>query len=551
MNTKLLHQNMSFRAKLIIVFLVLVLFCISVWGNLDKSAMLFIETAIDSNVKSLEKVSILKTLLGIIDTTKIPFLSGSGKNMDTILGKTERYLVISGGMLMLELVVSKIASVFAVKCVPLLVTIWFLMRKNMVLPFRILVITLLISPGLSIFSNTIHVISKEASIDINTSIHHRLEDIEAEIQKEKNKLNARLKDKENKWNKRIAERKTKLGKDIARLEEKIVVGATKLESKFELGIDEVKIFLTKGEKLIRGDLIQMSITSLIKILFLLVLLPLLFWGALYRLFKQLYSPENDQRRSFNILILLILSFCLIRCNQASPTHIKEEVTSKAVQKKHIPPTVVESDFSSAHLKSYHQGIDVSHFNGRINWRRVKRAGISFAYAKATQGTEFKDPYFHFNWIHTQRVGLHRGAYHFYDPKADPKIQAENFCEMVGELEESDLVPMLDLEGNNIGGLSERNYQKNVLLWLDLVEEKLGKRPMIYTNHPFANEHLNNEEFADYYLWIAEYDAYAPKTPDTWHKSGPLIWQYSPSGKIDGIRGRVDQDAMISNINKLQ
>ena len=549
---------MSFRAKLIIVSLVLILFCISVWGNLDKSAILFIESAIDSNVKSLEKVSILKTLLGIIDTTKIPFLSGSGKNMDTILGKTEHYLVISGGMLMLELVVAKIASVFAVKCIPLLVTAWFLVRKNIVLPFRILVITLLISPGLSLFSNSIHVISKEASIDINTSIHNRLEQIESEIQKEKNKLNARLKAKENKWNKRIAERKTKLGKDIARLEEKIVVGATKLESKFELGIDEIKIFLTKGEKLIRGDLIQMSITSLIKILFLLVLLPLLFWGALYRLFKQLYSTQNDQRRSINILILLILSFCLIRCNQVTSrvedkvdSLVEEKTASKVVPKKHTPPTKVESDFTNTHLKDYHQGIDVSHFNGRINWRRVKRAGISFAYAKATQGTGFKDPYFHFNWIHTKREGIHRGAYHFYDPKAHPKAQAENFCRMVEELEKDDLVPMLDLEGDNIGGLSVRNYQKNVLFWLDFVEKKFGKKPIIYTNHPFANQYLDNDEFANYHLWIAEYDAYAPKTPETWLRSGPLIWQYSPSGKVDGIRGRVDQDAMISDIDKLK
>ena len=550
MSTLVLHKSMSFRAKLIVVLLVVILFSISHWGHLDKSAMLFIQSAIDSNVKSLEKVSILKTLLGIIDTTKIPFLSGSGKNMDTILGKTERYLVISGGMLMLELVVAKISSVFAVKCIPLFLSLWFLIRKKMIIPLRILVISLLITPGLSIFSNCIHLISKEASIDINTSIHKRLEIIEGEIQKEKNKLNARLRAKENKWNKRIAERKTKLGKDIARLEEKIVVGATKLESKFELGIDEIKIFLTQGEKLIRGDLIQMSVTSLIRILFLLVLLPLLFWGVLYKLVQQLSSQQNDQRRSINILLVLIVSFCLIRCNQTQ-SDITEVIDHKKEVKTHIPPTVVESNFSTTHLKDYHQGVDVSHFNGRINWHRVKKSGINFGYAKATQGVDFKDPYFHFNWIHMRRHDVYRGAYHFYDPKAKPELQAENFCDMVSELDRDDLVPMLDLEGNTIGGLSIRDYQKNVLTWLEIVEKKLGKKPIIYTNHPFANSYLENQEFTNYYLWIAEYDAYAPKTPETWHESGPLLWQYSPSGEVDGIRGRVDRDVMISNIKKIQ
>jgi len=542
-------QNMSLRAKFVIVLLVMILFFISLWGGLDTASVTFIQLAINSNLASLEKVSVLKILLAIIDSSHIPFLSGSSDNFNSILGKVEQYLAISGGMLMLQLIVAKISSTIIVKCIPLLLSLWFFMRKNTVLPLRILVISLIITPGLSIYSNGIQLITQAASMNVNTSVNDKLTFIESEIQKEKNKLDQRLRLKENKWNKKEKSKKTKVGKEIAKIEEKIVMTESKLVSKFELGADEIKLFLIKGGDLLRSGLIQESVSSMIKIIFLFGLLPLLFWSAIYRLYNTLHSKLNDQRKSINILTLLLGSYFIISCAKNDPP-AQNNITD-SVKINHVAPTKLETSFNTTNLKNYTQGIDVSHFNGKIDWSKVKEAGISFGYAKATQGTGFKDPYFHLNWINMGTAKISRGAYHFYDPKADPNTQATLFCEMVGELEESDLVPMLDLEGSNIGGLSVRDYQKNIVLWLETVEKILKKRPIIYTDNPFANEYLNSSEFSKYYLWIAEYETYAPKTPDAWSNSGPLIWQYSSKGKVEGINGVVDRDVMISEIDKIQ
>lgn len=193
-----------------------------------------------------------------------------------------------------------------------------------------------------------------------------------------------------------------------------------------------------------------------------------------------------------------------------------------------------------------RGIDVSHFNGDINWNEVKASGISFSYAKATEGTDFNDPKFKENWVNMKATEVKRGPYHFYDPKARPRQQADFFIKAVGSLEEGDMPPMLDLEGANIGGLSAAKYQEDIMTWLELVERHFKVQPIIYTDGPFANQHLNNPEFAKYKLWIAEYtEADQPHMPSTWKSEGWYIWQHTARGDIKGIEGYVDEDLIIN------
>ena len=188
------------------------------------------------------------------------------------------------------------------------------------------------------------------------------------------------------------------------------------------------------------------------------------------------------------------------------------------------------------------GIDVSHFQGDVNWVKIKEQNVAFAYAKATQGSSFVDPKFKENQKNTKKAGLKHGSYHFYLTNEDPVKQAEHYLNTIQDLDEGQMLPMLDLEQGGIKGTVVKDkFQRDVLLWLKTVEEKLGVRPIIYTNNPFSNEYLDHPEFSNYHLWLAEYGVKEPRIPKTWQKKGWAIWQRSERGKLDGVHGDVDHD----------
>lgn len=190
------------------------------------------------------------------------------------------------------------------------------------------------------------------------------------------------------------------------------------------------------------------------------------------------------------------------------------------------------------------GIDVSHFQGNVEWERIKEHNISFAYAKATQGISFKDPKFRENQINTKQAGLKHGSYHFYLTNEDPVKQAEHYLSTIQDIDEGQMLPMLDLEEGGIRGkVIIENFQKDVLVWLHLVEDKLGVKPIIYTNNPFGNKYLDHPEFANYHLWLAEYGVKEPRIPKAWEKKGWAIWQRSEKGKLDGAHGDLDHDVV--------
>ncbi|KAF3995895.1 glycoside hydrolase family 25 protein [Glaciimonas immobilis] len=149
------------------------------------------------------------------------------------------------------------------------------------------------------------------------------------------------------------------------------------------------------------------------------------------------------------------------------------------------------------------GIDVSHYQGLIDWSIVKSNSIGFAFAKATQGSNIVDPCFSTNWANMKAVGLLRGAYHFFDSSCDSHAQAQNFLTTVGSLDAEDLPPVLDIE-EFLGAYGNTDLPTNVQTWLDVVEQGLGRKPMIYTGTSFWNQYMNNQ-FGDYPLWIAEYE----------------------------------------------
>lgn len=187
-----------------------------------------------------------------------------------------------------------------------------------------------------------------------------------------------------------------------------------------------------------------------------------------------------------------------------------------------------------------RGIDVSHFQGDIDWTQVAAASIKFAIAKATEGTGVKDAKFAANYAGIKNSGMIRGAYHFFHPSSDAQAQAANFLQRVTQLEPGDLPPALDVEVND--GKSASVIIAGVRQWLQAVETALGRKPMIYTSASFWNANLGGTgEFTDHPLWVAHYTFKPqPNIPNgfTTH----AIWQFSQKGSVNGVAGNnVDLD----------
>lgn len=186
--------------------------------------------------------------------------------------------------------------------------------------------------------------------------------------------------------------------------------------------------------------------------------------------------------------------------------------------------------------TYVPGIDVSHFQGTVDWNQVRGAGIVYAFAKATDGITYTDPQFAANWAGMQQAGIFRGAYHFFEPQDDAASQAANYLAAIGTLGSQDLAPALDVEVTN--GISAPVLWAGVQSWLEQVAQATGRTPLLYTNPSFWNGNAGLSALTSYPLWLADY-ASSPTLPQGWSRW--KFWQYSQSGTVAGISGAVDRD----------
>jgi lysozyme len=207
----------------------------------------------------------------------------------------------------------------------------------------------------------------------------------------------------------------------------------------------------------------------------------------------------------------------------------------------ILPTVRERETA---MPTRTSGIDVSHYQGVVDWIKVKATGIVFAFTKATEGVSNTDAQFSTNWAGIRNAGLVRGAYHFFHPAQDPAAQADHFVQTVA-LSTGDLPPVLDVE--TADSASNSAVQSGVKTWLDTVAARTGVTPMIYASPGFWNGRFTGD-FSSYPLWIAQYGVPAPKIPNGWTNWN--FWQYSQSGKADGISGSVDLDYFQGSMDDL-
>jgi lysozyme len=182
------------------------------------------------------------------------------------------------------------------------------------------------------------------------------------------------------------------------------------------------------------------------------------------------------------------------------------------------------------------GIDVSYYQGTIDWPAVAASGQSFAIARINHG-DFMDPKFQENWDAIRSVGMIRGAYQFYEPTMDPAYQAQIVIDAVGPLGPGDLPVTLDAEVT--GGAGPAEIVSSMHAWIDLVEAGTGRKPLIYTGKYFWNDNVGSSDFASYPLWVAQYGPDCPDLPSAW--ADWAMWQYSSTGSVPGISGDVDLD----------
>lgn len=185
------------------------------------------------------------------------------------------------------------------------------------------------------------------------------------------------------------------------------------------------------------------------------------------------------------------------------------------------------------------GIDVSYYQGKIDWQKVKAmkeddVHVTFAFIKATEGLLNVDPYFLRNWREAPKAGIKVGAYHFFRPKRSGLWQA-NFFLQTANFEKGDLPPVVDIE--SLDGVAPEKMRKELNAFIIQIEEKAKVKPIIYSGLKFYQDNLRSY-YDDYPFWVAHYHQPKLKLPtNTWK-----FWQHSDKARINGINHVVDFNA---------
>lgn len=193
-----------------------------------------------------------------------------------------------------------------------------------------------------------------------------------------------------------------------------------------------------------------------------------------------------------------------------------------------------------------KGLDVSVWQGVINWPQVKDDGYDFAIVKATEGSTIVDTDFAANWAGAKAAGLVRGCYCFTRPEqGDPEAQAAHFVQTVGAWEPGDLAAG-DFE--TPGGTSDESAF--ALAWLGSVAKAIGFDPLVYCAEFWASSRLKDARMAEYPLWLACLDPEAlPASIGVW--KSVALQQNTWALHVPGISGDVDGDQLVRTIAGLK
>ena len=184
------------------------------------------------------------------------------------------------------------------------------------------------------------------------------------------------------------------------------------------------------------------------------------------------------------------------------------------------------------------GVDVSRWQGDIDWMKLRTQGANFAFIKATDGGDHLDPMFQKNWRRAKEAGIKRGAYHFFYWCRVASSQAEWFIRNVPKDPDA-LPPVIDAEYNGESSckkrLSRAKYVEKIKVFAEMLERHYGKRPIIYTAPDFYEDNLSGE-LTEYPFWLRSVAAHPSKR---YPNRRWTFWQYSGSGLSHGVSGKID------------
>jgi lysozyme len=223
-----------------------------------------------------------------------------------------------------------------------------------------------------------------------------------------------------------------------------------------------------------------------------------------------------------------------------------------LQKRFFMKPPPEQGFNVEYPYGYSvHGIDVSRWQDVIDWKKLKTRTpdgdtlkFEFVFMKATEGILLEDPTFRDNWNDAKENKIIRGAYHYFLPHVDAKLQAKNFMSSV-KLTKGDLPPVIDVE--ETGGKSKKELVKRVRIFALDIEKKYKVKPIIYSNISFIEDYLA-DDFDGYYFWIAHYyeEELVIEKSVNW-----LFWQHSDKAAMFGCRQLVDVNVFNGNKNELK
>jgi lysozyme len=222
----------------------------------------------------------------------------------------------------------------------------------------------------------------------------------------------------------------------------------------------------------------------------------------------------------------------------------EKVLDEDAVDKHL------SDVRNIRVLENHKGkvigIDVSEFQGKVDWEEVEildeKYPVQFVFIRATAGNDRVDRQFKRNWEGAKENKIMRGAYHYYRPNENSIEQADLFIKTV-KLQKGDLPPVLDIERLPKNQPLD-SLKKGLKRWLNKVEKHYQVRPIIYSGERYYSDFLK-EEFSEYLFWIANYNFYREKIEDDW-----LFWQFTEKASLPGIKHRVDVNIYNGDLEQL-
>ena len=240
----------------------------------------------------------------------------------------------------------------------------------------------------------------------------------------------------------------------------------------------------------------------------------------------------------NLLVIILFGIiialsCITIFQTEFMSRLKYKISSKT-----------EQNIKSKDLVGEIYGIDVSHHQGKIEWEKVKKwknKKLDFVYIKATEGATYIDKTYKTNIKEAKENDFLVGSYHYFRTTSSIENQFQNFIKTIDKSEQ-DLIPLIDVEEKT--NWTNKEFHKNFKAFLNMVENYFGQKPMIYTVNSFYNLNLSGK-YKEYHFLIGRYGENAPNMRD---KTSWTIWQFSETGKVEGIPMDVDIDVINDKYN---